>query len=64
MINGKLISKIIGTLLFIEGGLLLICLLLSLYYRENDWFSFAITIGITIILGAVLKFLERMQNIR
>ena len=59
MINGKLISKIIGTLLFIEGGLLLICLLLSLYYGENDWFSFAITIGITIILGAILKILGK-----
>lgn len=64
MINGKLISKILGSLLFIEGGLLLICLLLSLFYKENDWSSFAITIGLTVVLGVIFKFIGKNAEYR
>ena len=36
MINLKLIYKIIGSLLFIEAMMLLLCLGVSVYYHEDD----------------------------
>lgn len=59
MINWKLISKIMGSLLFIEGAWLLVCLLVSLCYKENDLSAFIYTIGCSIILGILFKFYGR-----
>ena len=40
MIHVKIIHRIMGVLLLIESGLLLLCALLPLFYRENDLFGF------------------------
>lgn len=36
MINAKLVYKVIGSLLFIEAIMMLSCLLVSVYYKEDD----------------------------
>ena len=39
MINYRLLLRILGQLLFIEAGFLMICLMVSLAYGEDDSFS-------------------------
>jgi trk system potassium uptake protein len=56
MINHKLVSKVLGILLFIEAGLLLSCLIMALAYREDDTIAFMITIGLTTITGLICLF--------
>ena len=57
--NRKLIYKVIGSLLFIEAFFMLWCLAVSLYYGENDAMSFMISVGITLIVGGVLRWKGR-----
>lgn len=57
MINIRLIFRIMGSLLFIEGGLLFIAFIVSLYYGENDTTAFALACAISAALGVVMKFL-------
>lgn len=59
MINGKLISSILGRLLFVESFMFAICLLLGICYGERDWATFGIPILITTAVGAILKFIGR-----
>ena len=47
MINLKLIYKIIGSLLFIEAMMLVVCLGVSVYYHEDDLLAFASSIAIS-----------------
>lgn len=56
MINWKMISKIMGFLLFIEAGFLTICTLLSFYYQETDLNAFIISTLITIAVGIPLSY--------
>ncbi len=53
MINWKLISKILGSLLFIEAFFMALCLLMTAIYRENDLLVFVISTVIT-AAGALL----------
>lgn len=39
-INKKMISRILGTLLWIEGGLMLVCALVAVYYGEDAYLAF------------------------
>ena len=59
MINSKLICKVLGQLLFLEASLLLVSLVVSLYYQEDDIFAFIVTILITMGAGFVLKWRGR-----
>lgn len=52
MINWRLISKIFGFLLFIEAGLLALCVIVCLMYDENCY-SFVPPILISLLLGMV-----------
>lgn len=56
MINAKLVYKVIGSLLFIETIMMLSCLLVSVYYKEDDIPAFLITIAITILAVLGLKY--------
>ena len=53
MINWRIIWKIIGQLLFIEAGLMALCMLMSFLYCEDDTHAFGIAVGATIV-GAFL----------
>lgn len=56
MINAKLVYKVIGSLLFIEAIMMLSCLLVSVYYEEDDIPAFLITITITVLAAIGLKY--------
>ncbi len=55
MINGKLILKILGTLIFLEALLLSVCLAVGFWYGEPDVLSFGIPAFAALILGITLK---------
>lgn len=59
MLNFKIISKIIGQLLFIEGGFMLVCLVMALAYREDDVMAFAVSFFATLSAGALLAYWGR-----
>lgn len=59
MINTRLIFRIMGSLLFIEAGLLLLAIIVSLCYGENDRDAFIITWAISTVLGILMKLFGR-----
>lgn len=59
MINLKLIYKIIGSLLFIEAMMLLVCLGVSVYYHEDDLLAFVCSIAISAGTALVLRLFAR-----
>jgi trk system potassium uptake protein TrkH len=59
MINKKIIYHILGTLLFIETLLLIVCCIVSLVYGEDDLPSFGITTAISAALGFIFKLMGR-----
>ena len=59
MINLKLIYKIIGSLLFIEAMMLVVCLGVSVYYHEDDLLAFASSIAISAGTGLILRLFAR-----
>lgn len=59
MLNLKLISKIFGSLLYLEATLLGLCLLIAIYFNGTDIASFGLTAIITAICGLVFRQLGR-----
>ncbi|MBO4905451.1 MAG: TrkH family potassium uptake protein [Bacteroidaceae bacterium] len=57
MINWRVISKILGQLLFLEVLFLVLCLGVSLFYCESDTVPFAISCGITTVAALILCLL-------
>ena len=55
MINWKMISKIMGFLLFIEAGFLSLCTALSIFYKEPDMAAFILSTLLTIAVGIPLS---------
>lgn len=51
MLNTRLISKIFGSLLYLEAILMSLCLMVSIYYKDTDMASFLLTILITAACG-------------
>ena len=62
MVNFPLVYKIIGSLLFLLGTMLGICVAISAYYQEDDLLSFLIATILTISTGFILKYLGRNAN--
>lgn len=62
MLNIKLIYKALGTLLFIEAMMMIVCSGLSLYLGEDDTMAFIISTILTILGGIGLKYLGRDAN--
>ena len=56
MINWKMISKIMGFLLFIEAGFLSLCTALSIFYKEPDISAFILSTLLTIAVGIPLSY--------
>ena len=59
MINYRLIYKILGSLLFLLATLLLCCVGIALYYKEDDSMAFMSSAIFTACCGFVLKYLGR-----
>ena len=56
-LNYKMILKILGILLFIEGALFLVCALISLLYKESEYIYFIYTMLINASVGTILVLL-------
>ena len=59
MVNFQLVNKIIGSLLFLLGTLLAICVGVSAYYGEDDLLAFLISTILSISAGFVFKYIGR-----
>lgn len=57
--NYRLVIKVLGSLLIIEGFFLLISLIVSLFYGETDVYSFIVSTSITLLTGGVIALLTR-----
>jgi len=57
--NIKIILRVIGLLMFVEGAFMLLPLIVSLIYGENDTMGFVISSGINLIIGALIIWLTR-----
>ncbi len=53
MVNLRIVSKIIGQLLFLESVMMLMCVAMSFYYHEDDFFPFIISTILTVCGGLV-----------
>jgi len=63
MVNFRIISKIIGSLLFVEAFFMSWCAIIALSYREDDQMAFLWSILITAVGGLVFLFLgKNAQN--
>ncbi len=58
-LNYKMILKILGILLYIEGGLFLISSLVSFLYKESEYIYFIYTMLINVGVGTLLMLLGR-----
>ena len=56
MVNFKLVYKVLGSLLFIEAMMMFSCLLVSVYYREDDILAFLATIAVTVLAAIGMKY--------
>lgn len=59
LINRKMILRILGILLFLEGMMFLVCAFVSFLYKESDYIYFIYTTLINAGVGSVLLFLGR-----
>jgi len=59
MVNSPLIYKVLGSLLFLLGVLLLGCAGVALYYKEDDLLAFLASAIFTFCCGFVLKYFGR-----
>lgn len=59
MVNFSTVSKIIGQLIFLESAFMLCCLIMAIYYNEDDVMSFLISIITTVGCGLVFKYFGR-----
>ena len=57
--NIKLISKIFGSLLYLEATLMGLCLLVAIYYNGTDIASFGLTTIITALVGLIFRQLGK-----
>ncbi|MCH5306470.1 MAG: TrkH family potassium uptake protein [Prevotella sp.] len=62
MINYKLIYKILGSLQFLLGTLLLGCTAIAFFYEEDDFLAFLISAIFTFSGGFVLKYMGHDAN--
>lgn len=57
MINWKIISKILGSLLFIEAFFMALCLVMTLIYGETDMLVFIISTAITASGASLFRYM-------
>lgn len=62
MINSKVIIRVIGFLLLIEGLSMLISMLVSLIYQEDDFSAFAISSAVAATIGLAAILLTRQAS--
>jgi len=61
-INFNIIFRVLGSLLFIEAFFLMLSMLVSLIYAEDDTFAFIYTIAIAVSLGLISRILTKKSK--
>lgn len=59
MINFRTIYKVLGTLLFMEASLMVLCACMAFYYAESDMPAFLISVVATVMGAFILKLAGR-----
>ena len=59
LLNRKMIFRILGILLYLEGMMFLVCTFVSLLYGESDYIYFVYSLLINVGVGSVLLFLGK-----
>lgn len=62
MLNPKLIYKVLGSLLVIESMFMTLCLIISVYYSEDDILAFVVSILLTLIVAVFCRYTGRNAN--
>ncbi|MBO5233625.1 MAG: TrkH family potassium uptake protein [Prevotella sp.] len=62
MLNPKLIYKVLGSLLVIESIFMTLCLIISVYYSEDDILAFVVSILLTLIVAVFCRYTGRNAN--
>lgn len=57
--NIKIIFRVIGLLMFVEGAFMLLPFIISIFYGENDSLGFLISAGINLLAGGLIIWLTR-----
>ncbi|MFW5822181.1 MAG: TrkH family potassium uptake protein [Tangfeifania sp.] len=60
--NYKIIFRVLGFLLFVEGIAMMLAFFVSFIYREYDQTAFLISAGINVALGGLIVYLTRKAN--
>lgn len=60
--NIKIILRVIGLLMFVEGAFMLLPLIISLIYNENDTMGFVVSSGINLLVGGIVIWLTRKAS--
>ncbi len=59
MVDFRIVSKIIGQLLYLESALMGICVVMAFFYQEDDLMALLLSMAATACAGLVLKYLGR-----
>ncbi len=62
VLNYKILSRTIGSLLFVETGMFLVCLIVAAIYKEADMTAFAFSSLLTFFIGFILKYIGRSSG--
>ena len=57
-----MILRILGQLMIVEATFMILPLLICIYYHENDWKAFVLTLIITAAVGLALIFFIKPRN--
>ena len=60
--NIKIILRVIGLLMFVEGAAMLLPLAISIIYNESDTMGFVFSSGINLLIGALIIWLTRKAS--
>ena len=60
--NIKIILRVIGLLMFVEGAFMLFPLVISLIYNENDTMGFVFSSGINLLAGGLVIWVTRKAS--
>lgn len=59
MVNFRIVSKIIGQLLFLESAMMAACLVMAFCYGEDDAMAFMLSMILTVCGGMIFKYMGR-----
>lgn len=60
--NFKAIISILGLLLILNGGFMLLCLPVSIYYADGQWYALLLAGVLTTVIGVISHLLTRKQK--